>query len=216
MGVILDHVLICSAVGAPEAEALIEAGLREGSRNTHAGQGTANRRFFFEDNYLELIWVADPQEAQSEKALPTRLWSRWSGRGVQCCPFGIALRSDDGGAPPFAIWNYYPDWLPGGLCLSIAEGVPLHEPEIFHLGFAKGPTWSSQEPADHRIPVRSIQKIGVELPGNHPRSPASLEVERAGVVSFETSRRWFLEIVFDETGRQTLDFSPRLPLSFRF
>ena len=43
----LDHVFICAAAGAPEAASLIAFGLTEGTPNTHPGQGTANRRFFY-------------------------------------------------------------------------------------------------------------------------------------------------------------------------
>jgi len=45
----IDHVFVMCSPGAPEAAALIRAGLTEGSANTHPGQGTANRRFFFRD-----------------------------------------------------------------------------------------------------------------------------------------------------------------------
>jgi hypothetical protein len=51
----IDHVFILCAEGAPEADAFLAAGLREGSSNTHPGQGTANRRFFFENFYVELL-----------------------------------------------------------------------------------------------------------------------------------------------------------------
>ena len=54
------------AAGAPEAAALIAAGLTEGSSITHPGQGTANRRFFFENIYVELVWVSDAEEARRE------------------------------------------------------------------------------------------------------------------------------------------------------
>jgi glyoxalase-like protein len=67
----LDHVFVCCAEGAPEAERLVRLGLTEGSPNTHPGQGTASRRFFFENAYLELIWVTDPREAQGEPAART-------------------------------------------------------------------------------------------------------------------------------------------------
>ena len=53
----LHHVFVTTAPGAPEAEALIELGMVEGSSNTHPGQGTANRRFFFEDMGLELLFL---------------------------------------------------------------------------------------------------------------------------------------------------------------
>ena len=55
----LDHVFIMCAVGGPEAVALSRLGLKEGSANTHPGQGTASRRFFFRNGYIELLWVCD-------------------------------------------------------------------------------------------------------------------------------------------------------------
>jgi hypothetical protein len=54
VGFCLDHVFVMCSKGAPEAEALLRVGLREGAGNTHPGQGTACRRFFFENAYLEL------------------------------------------------------------------------------------------------------------------------------------------------------------------
>ena len=63
----VDHAFIACSSGAPEGDALVRLGLVEGSRNTHLGQGTANRRFFFENFMLELLWVANPAEATKAK-----------------------------------------------------------------------------------------------------------------------------------------------------
>ena len=52
-----DHLFICTSVGAPDAERLVAFGLTEGEPNVHPGQGTACRRFFFRNAYLELLWV---------------------------------------------------------------------------------------------------------------------------------------------------------------
>jgi hypothetical protein len=57
MSVELDHIFICTEVGVPEADQLVTFGLTEGSSNLHLGQGTANRRFFFYNAMLELLWV---------------------------------------------------------------------------------------------------------------------------------------------------------------
>lgn len=61
----LDHFFVWSDVNAPEADYLINAGLSEGPANVHPGQGTANRRFFFANGMLELLWVHDEAEARS-------------------------------------------------------------------------------------------------------------------------------------------------------
>ena len=55
----LDHLFVCTAPGAPEAEELVRFGLREGPPNRHPGQGTANRRFAFANTMIELLWVSD-------------------------------------------------------------------------------------------------------------------------------------------------------------
>jgi hypothetical protein len=47
--------------GAPEAEVLLKHGLVEGSTNVRAGQGTANRHFFFENFMLDLMWAPSGQ-----------------------------------------------------------------------------------------------------------------------------------------------------------
>jgi hypothetical protein len=53
----LDHLFICTAPGAPEAEEFVRFGLREGPPNQHPGQGTANRRFAFANAMIELLWA---------------------------------------------------------------------------------------------------------------------------------------------------------------
>src|SRR5204862_7767404 len=88
MSTAVDHVFICCSKGAPEAEALVELGLVEGSGNVHLGQGTANRRFFFKNTYLELLWISDEAEARSSESEGTRLWDRCSSRNDGACPFG--------------------------------------------------------------------------------------------------------------------------------
>jgi len=83
----LGHLFVCTAPGAPEAEKLVEFGLHEGLPNRHPGQGTANRPFAFANAMIELLWVSDAHEAQSERARRTLLWERWSGREVQGLSF---------------------------------------------------------------------------------------------------------------------------------
>jgi hypothetical protein len=104
----LDHLFIFCAEGAPEGDALVRLGLAEGAGNVHPGQGTANRRFFFRNAYLELLWVSDPAEARSPRSLPTRLYERWEKRGRLASPFGLVFRPAAGTPPeppPFATWS---------------------------------------------------------------------------------------------------------------
>jgi len=52
----IDHIFICTSFGGTEASSLATLGLTEGASNAHPGQGTACRRFFFANGYLELLW----------------------------------------------------------------------------------------------------------------------------------------------------------------
>src|SRR5688572_11652851 len=104
----LDHVFVLAAPGAPEADQLVTFGLTEGSRNTHRGQGTANRRFFFATTMLELLYVRDEAEVRSAITAPTRLAERATFRESGASPFGICIRRSAGGeeALPFAAFDY--------------------------------------------------------------------------------------------------------------
>jgi hypothetical protein len=119
--------LCCSSVGAPEAEDLLDAGLVEGSPNKHLGQGTANRRFFFESGFLELLWVYDEREAQSTLTAPTNLWDRWAQRGRGANPFGICFSSADGpdSVLAFPSCAYRPDCVSDGRYLLFADYLAL-------------------------------------------------------------------------------------------
>jgi hypothetical protein len=88
MTVEFDHLFICTEVGASAGDRLVEFGIVEGVSRIHSGQGTANRMFFFHNAMLELLWVHNPAETQSELIQRTRLWERWQGRDAVCPFFG--------------------------------------------------------------------------------------------------------------------------------
>jgi glyoxalase-like protein len=215
----LDHVFVCCSVGGEEASVLARLGLVEGTSNTHPGQGTASRRFFFTNAYLELMWVADANEARGPLAAPTRLWERWSRRAVGACPFALVLRpgGGDGREPPFAAWAYHPLYLPPDLAIHVAEGTPLGEPELFYLAFARRPDQVSVQPLAHRLPLREVTHVSVVLTGSEPLSPAAQAVERAGLVAFSRGDAPLMTLVFDggaAGGRA--DLRPDLPLVLRW
>src|SRR5258706_2610515 len=140
MAMELDHIVVCASVDAPEAARLIDFGLTEGSANIHPGQGTANRRFFFSNAMIELLWVHNQSEAQSPATRPTHLWERWVGRTTGACPFGFCFRpkpSHDGKLP-FPAWEYRPNYLPAPLCMHIGtNSETLSEPMLVYLAFVK-------------------------------------------------------------------------------
>ncbi len=165
MALCLDHIFVCASFGAPESQSLLDAGFVEGTRNVHPGQGTSNRRFFFEHGFLELLWVHNEQEATSALTGPTRLWERWSQRAKQANPFGICFSSRSGvdHPLPFDSWAYEPAYLPKGKRIYFAHGAALSEPELFALSWPQAPAVATPQPRAHRLPLSSMRAVSVGL-----------------------------------------------------
>jgi hypothetical protein len=213
----VDHAFVTCAPGAPEGDALLALGFVEGSGNTHPGQGTANRRFYFENFMLELLWVSDPQEAQSERTQRTRLWERWAQREQGVCPFGIVFRStDDRPAPaPFPVWSYAPSYLPEGMSIEIAEGTTLSEPELFYFSFMRRAAGRAEQPTVHAPPIREVCGIAVGIPDFAAISAASRIAAEHQLLRYFESPQYVLEILFEGAPQLRFDLRPRLPLLFR-
>jgi hypothetical protein len=186
----IDHVFICTAVGGPEAEQLIAFGLTEGSRNYHAGQGTANRRFFFENAMLELLWVEHPDEARSEQVRRLGLWERWSERTLGACPFGVCYRpaKDPAAPPPFESWSYRPAYAPITIAVSVTSADP-RQPLFFYLPYLR--RTDQKEPRAHARNIRTLSSVVISGPR--------------------------IELTFDRGGQSLRhDFRPHLPLTLMY
>ena len=215
MQIELDHLFVCTSPGAPEAEELVHFGLHEGPPNQHAGQGTACRRFSFTNAMIELLWVSDAIEAQSESARRTLLWERWSGRHGSASPFGVCVRPvhpQDVGSP-FPAWDYRPAYLPDPLSMQIGE-AGIEEPMWIHLSFmrrAQREGWFTEHP----VGVREITRLTLTTPVSL-RSTASKKIIESGILTVKQGTEFLLEIEFDGHGRnEHADFRPHLPLKFQ-
>ena len=215
MGIELDHLFVCTAQGAPEAEKLLELGFHEGPPSEHLGQGSACRRFSFTNTMIELFWVSDEGEARSEYANRTSLWERWSGREHHSSPFGICLRPSDSEekGPPFPTWEYRPAYLSDSLLIHIGE-AEIEEPMWVYLSFMRR-SQREQWFVEHPIGVREIS--GLSLTSPVPlRSRAAEIVVESGVLSTRPGTTSILEIEFDNRRRnKTVDLRPHLPLIFQ-
>ena len=208
----LDHVFICVARGAPEAERLVEFGLREGAPNVHPGQGTANRRFFFRNAMVELLWVEDPQEARNTQTAPTLLWERWSSRQSGACPFGIITRPANTRVTtvPFPAREYQPEWLAPGLKIYLAP-AGLEEPMWLFMPFLQE-FHHERRFVVHPNGTRDITRLTLTTPAPL-RSPAAQALVEHAVLSICEGSEYFLTIELDKSLRQVArDFRPHLPL----
>ena len=222
----LDHMFISTQLSAPEADRLVAFGLTEGTPNSHPGQGTACRRFFFRNAMLELFWVRDEGEARSPLVAPTRLWERWCYRSTGYSPFGVCLRPcTQHAAPqpalPFATWAYRPPYVPPGQHIDVASETSDGEPWLFATPFggrpeAKVPT-EHRQLLVHRRGFGEVTRLHITLPPGRPMSRALRAVQQIGAVSFEVGGEHLAEVEFDHGSRhQSADFRPVLPLRFNW
>jgi hypothetical protein len=228
MYVELDHVFVCAGQGGPEAAVLVDFGLTEGAPNRHPGQGTANRRFFFHNAFLELLWVEEPDEARNEPAARLHLWERWSHGGHGASPLGICVRparppgGNTAGKAPFATWPYRPAYLPHPLVIEMgANSDRIDEPLLFYLSFGHRPDaddFSRRQPLEHRASLRLITRLRVSGPPHDAASPELRALDLACPwLSIEPGGGPLMEIGFDgETAGKSHDFRPALPLVFHW
>lgn len=211
----LDHAFIgCRGVDAG-ARALRAIGLKEGSSNTHAGQGTANRRFFFENFMLELLYVDDVEVVTSALIAPTRLAARCAEEEAN--RFGIVLRPSGAAvsAAPFPTWRYFAPYLGGDLAIEVAEGTSLAEPELFYLPFAKRPGVLPAEPLDHAIPLWRLKSLRAGVADLANLSSSARLAEQAGFLRYFASEPAMIELLFEGTFESAWDLRPTLPLLIR-
>jgi hypothetical protein len=219
----LDHLFIWTEPGAPAAQRLIDFGLTEGPSNIHPGQGTANRRFFFHNAMVELLWVQDWAETQSALTAPTTLGDRWQQRGNTASSFGLCLRPQDPASTdlPFEGWAYHPAYLPAHLSVWIGDNATqLLEPFSFYLSFGQRPDAKAQgkrPPLDHPAGLKEISAVRLISPHvDHPSAQLQA-IARTPGITVESGDPERMEIIFDQGNLgQLISFMPDLPLCFRW
>lgn len=220
----LDHVFIVVAPGgAAEIAALRSAGLTlTAEPSKHDGQGTASVAAFFENAYLELIWLDSSVSVLPEHA-GTVQWFRtaeaWRTSGGS--PFGFGLRrlAGDTAALPVPVERLYASWLPAGMAYEL-----LHQPsdslaaDFFVVPATNAvPTWIAR--ARERVPELFQHPGGgsritrVLVHGAAAHEPAAFRALSPKPVAMIRAPAPLIELTLDDGTRgQRVDLRPVLPL----
>jgi hypothetical protein len=146
----VDHIFIFTNDHGKVADQLVSFGFTEGSSRIHKGQGTTNRKFYFENFFLEILWVHDEDEIKSNLVKPTGLWQRANYQTNDFSRFGLCLVNTDETNDLFEkSLKYQPDYFPAGLCIDIITND--HRPDLpwtFRPPF-KGHKKNETEPMEH-------------------------------------------------------------------
>lgn len=213
MAIELDHFFILTGPGAPQADLLSAIGLVEGPANDHPGQGTANRRFFFSNATLELIYIRDTHEAATGPGSRLRFADRAADANTS--PFGMIVRTIPGSTGvPFPGWHYYPEYFPDDQCFLVGENADvLEEPLCICMPTDLPRPKNLLHPEN---PLKVVTELIVSVPVGRP-SVVLDTVARCDGITLRLNEPHGLELVFNhgET-RQSKDMTPDLPLTVRW
>jgi hypothetical protein len=220
----LDHIfIVVRPGGVAETAALSSAGLAVGSRTArHDGQGTASVAAFFENAYLELIWVDSSVSIDAEHAATAQRFRdaaswRTSGRS----PFGFGLRRlpGDTAALPVPVERETAPWLEPGTAYEL-----LHQPadsvaaDLFVVPASRTALASLARLRERRPELlrhpgggRTITLVRVHGPVQH--EPAAFGVLRPRPVEMRRAAEPLIELQLDGAVlRRRVDLRPTLPL----
>ncbi|MGF1461339.1 MAG: VOC family protein [Leptolyngbyaceae cyanobacterium] len=210
MNLELDHVFILVELGAQVADRFLELGFQEGPRNTHPGQGTANRRFYFSNGMLEFIWLQDAEEASNG---PGRDLG-FSERAVDptASPFGVIFvpRYDAiNQAMPFPGWHYQPAYFPPPKGFHVgANSKNLREPLCFYFPFYNPARSRPQSPRNSHI----VTEVVIYTPSTDTQGVLAL-ASQCDRLSIKSANEHLMEITLNGHALGHMqDFRPAMPL----
>jgi hypothetical protein len=211
------HIFIFSDSQGAEADELISFGLIEGSNRIHPGQGTSNRKFYFDNFYLEILWVSNENEIKSTLTAPTYLWERANYKLNGNSPFGLCLNySEDTDRLFKDCLSYKPSYLPAGMAIEVITNQDSpYLPWTFRWPPISG-LKKAEEPTHHRPALNELTKIRFGIPLNSYQNKYTNFFGSNEKIVFEAASQHHLALEFDH-GRlgQTKTFST-LPLIIEY
>ena len=213
MNIALDHFFILTDPEAPQANLVSGIGLVEGSRNSHPGQGTANRRFFFSNSTLELLYIRDANEAKNGRGNRLGLVERHD--DPIASPFGLIVRNISKSAgSPFPGWQYCPEYFRDDQCFLVGENSDLLEEPLCICMPRNLSRPNNHNQTDN--PLWSLTELRISVPTLSPSLPLET-ISNCEGIRLQLNAPHKLELVFnEEKSGLSLDFRPDLPLIARW
>lgn len=211
----IDHIFIFSSNQGKETDDLVDFGFTEGSNRVHPGQGTVNRKIYFENFFLEIVWVHKEAEIRSENVATTKLWERSNFINNGYSPFGLGFVNTPDTDKLFkhAI-RYQPEYFPAGTSFEILTNeLNPCLPWTFRMPLS-GPK-KQIEPIDHANGIRKLTRAIFEMPTMEGTEFTSM-LEANAQVKFRQGSKNTLILEFDAGRNRQLKKFDKLNLVIRY
>jgi len=210
MNLELHHFFILVEPKAEVAELLVELGLSEGEKNTHEGQGTSNRLFYFSNGMLEFLWIHNEDEAINGPGSGLLFAERR--KELNASPFGVIFTRKNNSTldMPFNGWKYTPDYFEPPWAFHVGENSSnIDEPLCLYMPFIEPAT--SASPLEEGT-FKSISQVNISIP-SEPISNVLGVVGNAERFSINHGNQHLMELTLDDKrSGKSQDFRPDIPL----
>jgi hypothetical protein len=213
----VDHIFIFSNNRGKEASDLIEFGLTEGSNRLHSGQGTTNRKFYFDNFFLEILWVVNEDEIQSELTEKTKLWERSQFEKNGNSRFGLCLVNSKSTDNLFEKSEIYePNYFPKGMSIDIITNEQNPNlPWTFRLPY-RGKKKKNNEPIEHLNGIKSLTKVEFKTRTDSKKIDFEDAFKNVENIKFTKSDSLSLILEFDNIAQGKVKEFPELDLKIKY
>jgi hypothetical protein len=212
----IDHIFIFTDDKGKVADDLVDFGFTEGSNRIHIGQGTTNRKFYFDNFFLEILWVHNETELKSELTKPTGLWQRADFKTNNFSPFGLCIVNSDETKTLFEkAFKYQPDYFPEGMVIDIIKNEHQSDlPWTFRLPF-KGQKKHENEPKNHRNQISVLTKAIFDFKLSTENTFLD-NFKNEDYIHFNTSSTHWLKLIFDNGKQAKKQVFEKLKLTIEY
>ena len=197
----------------------------------HEGQGTSSLGVHFENAYLELIWIDNPELARIAGSAIHVDFADRSGASGGASPFGIGLHMlSDTGRKPFPTVIHKAAWMQPGEVIHVAETASNSaEPYVFIVPASMANPSPETLPElykkqlfhkkirEHAPGVHMITKVEFVVDPRAIKSPTLALLSKSYVASFSSGDHPLVKLTFDHHAQEkSADLRPALPVFFNY
>ncbi len=213
----IDHIFIFSNTQGSEADDLVRFGLTEGSNRIHKGQGTTNRKFYFENFFLEVLWVSNHNEINQSPTLETDLAYRANFMVNKSSRYGLCFVNTEQTDKLFKdAQKYQPNYFPQGMAIDILPNkMNTSLPWTFRLPH-RGKRNQSNEPTNHKNQIKILTKVEFSINTFDNASKFTNCLKKENLISFVESSKNNLILEFDNNRQDKIYHNKELELIIKY